>query len=135
MMSKLVKIRRGMLKCLEFQNQCTPFIVFKVKGLFQKQSGEAFTEDTNRTLGAPCKSLPKAAIKTFRPPLTPKPVSKGPWVSPQLRSGLLSLVHPFPSFHVSTLTPEDSRLHPGYSSLTQDPTLPLTVSCASLFCT
>lgn len=112
-MSELVKIRKGVLECLEFQDQCTSFIVFKVKGLLQKQLGEAFTENTNRTLDAPRWGLPQAPIKTLRLPLTPKPVSKRAWVLSQLGSGLLSLFHPFPSFHVSTRTPEDSRRHPG----------------------
>lgn len=113
MMSELVKIRKGVLKCLEFQDQCTSFIVFKVKGLLQKQPGEAFTENTNRTLDALCWGLPQAPIQNPPPTSTPKPVSKSPWVLPQLGSGLLPLFHPFSSFHVSTQTPEDSRCHLG----------------------
>lgn len=96
-MSELVKIRKGVLECLEFQNQCTPFIVFKVKGLLQKHPGEAFTEGTNGTLGAPRRSLPQAPIKTLAHLSPPNLLPKAPGF---LHSSGAAFSHLFTHFHL-----------------------------------
>lgn len=140
MVSELVKIRKGTVEGLQFQKQCVPFIISKVKGLLQKHPDGASTEDTNGTWGAPCQGLPKAPIQTLRPPLIPKPVFKSPGF---LHSSGVVFAHLFihvqlfmfplrPQRVAEAILGPPQRPHP---RLTCDPTPPLLCPAPlTLFC-